>query len=221
MAARVRRIKGPVSLGLVCLMLLPVWRARAGDDPGKQRTGTLAVVNAGNGGSETVARVSQALSSYVGGWSGQPGVAAYLEGRPSPGALPMGQIGQGLVRLSERVRSESRASSQDLTDLGRLLGVDYLALVRVRGRSYVVRLYSVRSASYAPGTFEGRTAGELSTKGLKEYVVQQTRAGGKVIVNRPRWWIWAAAAGVAALTLTLVLTTGRDSSGDLRIRVTR
>jgi hypothetical protein len=58
---------------------------------------------------------------------------------------------------------------------------------------------------------------------LRDYVLGQTRpAARKPAAKRTRWWIWIAAAGVAALTLGLALSAGGDdTSGDLRVRVGR
>jgi len=201
---------------LALTLLLPLRPALARDK--QQPAGTLAVINAGSTRYETVEQAARTLTTYLGGWATQPGISAYLYGRPNPGALPVGQTGEELVRLVERVRTERSASRGDLSALSRLLGVDYLLLLRVGGRTFQARLFSVRRGSYGPGTFEAEIDKQQS---LKQYVVEQTRARGKLIIERPRWWMWVAAAGLAALTLTLVLTTGDDSSGDLRIRVTR
>ena len=191
--------------------------ARAAD---KGPRGTLAVVNAGKGGHEVVERVARSLGPHLGGWTRQPGVDAFLAGRPSPGALPVGKTGEDLVRLVEKLREDRSPSRSALTELGRLLGVDYLLLVRVGARSVVARLYSVHRQAYAPESFEGQVGEEGR---LRDYVLAQTRGPSRPAGRRwSHWWIWAAAAGLAALTIGLAVSSGGDdATGDLRIRVTR
>jgi hypothetical protein len=206
---------GVAVLLAVALVVQPAL-ARAGD---KKPKGKLAVVNAGHRHHETVEQAGRVLARHVGGWSGQPGISDFLAGKPNPGALPVGQTGKDLVRLVERVRTERVASRRDLTDLGRLLGVDYLLLMRVGRSTFVARLYSVRRARYSPHRLEARNA-EVSR--LEPWVLEETGAGQKTSKKTySKWWIWAVAGGLAALTIGLALGTGSDTEGDLRIRVSR
>lgn len=187
--------------------------------PDKSPRGTLAVVNAGKGRHEVVERVARALGPHLGGWTRQPGVDAFLAGRPSPGALPVGKTGEDLVRLVEKLREDRSPSRSELTELGRLLGVDYLLLVRVGARTLVARLYSVHRQAYAPESFEGPVGEEGR---LRDHVISQSRGPSRPVGRWSRWWIWAAAAGLAALTIGLAVSSGGDDArGDLRIRVTR
>ena len=214
MTRRARQVLAPL-LGLV-VALQPALARPADTSP----RGTLAVVNAGKGRHEVVERVARALGPHLGGWTRQPGVDAFLAGRPSPGALPVGKTGEDLVRLVEKLREDRSPSRTELTELGRLLGVDYLLLVRVGARSLVARLYSVHRQADAPEGFEGRVGDEAR---LRDYVLAQTRGPSRPAGRRwSRWWIWAAAAGLAALTIGLAVSSGGDDAkGDLRIRVTR
>lgn len=189
--------------------------------PALARTGTLAVVNADQARHEVVQQVTRSLERYLGGWARQPGVDAFLAGRNNPGALPAGQTGEDLVRLVEQVRSRRIPGRAEMTGLGRLLGVDYLLLVRVEATSLTGRLYSVRRQRYAPvDPFVGQADRPAP---LRDYVLRQTRAAGKkTAAKRTRWWLWIAAAGLAALTIGLAVSAGGDeTSGDLRIRVSR
>jgi hypothetical protein len=189
---------------------LPARRAHA-------RRGTLAVVNIGNAGHEVAERAIGALRPHLGGWARQVGIEAYLAGRPHPGSLPVGDTGKDLVRLVERVRTRS-ASRGDLQDLGRLLGVDYLLLIRVRASTYVARLFSVHQGSYAPGQLEAR----LTEEGrLQQYVKAQATRGKVFKTSRYRWWVWGIAAAIAAVTIGLALAGRDERSGDLRVRVSR
>lgn len=207
-----------VLLATVLVVQPALVHARAGE---KKPVGKLAVVNAGHRHHETVERAVRAVARHVGGWAGQPGISDFLAGRPNPGALPVGQTGKDLVRLVERVRTERVASRRDLTDLGRLLGVDYLLLMRVGRRAFVARLYSVRRAQYSPHALEAKNA---QVSRLEAWVLEESGAGQAQKPRsgtRFRWWIWAVAGGLAALTLGLALGTGSDTEGDLRIRVSR
>jgi hypothetical protein len=181
--------------------------------------GRLALVNTGKDGHEVVERAAEVLSDLVGGWAREPGIGALLAGRPNPGALPVGETGRDLVRLVERVRTERLASRKDLSALGKLLGVDYLLLIRARGDGFVARLFSTHRRSHAPRRFEGK-AGELSK--LRLYVKEEAGRPKRLLDGiSGRWWVWIIAGGVAALTVGLALAGGDDTKGDLRIRVSR
>jgi hypothetical protein len=185
-----------------------------------ERRGTLAVVNLTpqGAGQEVARRAREALSPHLGGWAREPGIAAFLEGGHHPTALPSGETGRELALLHERLRA-GKALARDLADLGRLLGVDYLLLLRVRGRTLSAHLFSVGRASYAPQSYE---AGVDDVERLRAYVAHQTRAPATAPRSGSRWgrwWIWALAAGVGALTVGLALGAKSDEKGDLRIRV--
>jgi hypothetical protein len=187
-----------------------------------ERRGTLAVVNLTpqGAGHEIAGRARETLAPHLGGWAREQGIAAYLEGRPHSARLPSGETGRELGLLCERLRA-GQALQKDLSDLGRLLGVDYLLLVRVRGRTLAARLFSVGRGSYAPQGYEA-PADDLGR--LRDYVREQTRAPARPAKSGSRWgrwWIWALAAGVGALTVGLALGAKSDESGDLRIRVSR
>jgi len=188
--------------------------ARAAPDGG----GSLAVVNLEATGHEVVERAVRELGALVGGWSQQPGVGALLTGRPGPGSLPAGQTGKDLLRLVVRLRSDRTATGTDIAALGRLLGVDYLLLIRVRESTIAAQLYSVHRGRYAPNAFAGKVT-EVAR--LRDYVREQTAQRAPAKRASTRWWIWAIAAGLAALTIGLAVSGRDDSVGDLRVRVSR
>jgi hypothetical protein len=182
------------------------------------REGTVAIVNlGGSAGSDVAARVSDALRDLVGGQARQPGVAAYLIGRPE-GKLPAGEVGKELEVLVGRLRSR-QTSQGELGSLGRLLSVDYLLLMAVRGGGYTARLFSVHRLSYAPDTLQSPFGDSAE---LRAYVRQQTRpARASVKSWLKRWWVVGLAAVVCGVTLGVALGTGHDqNSGELRIRAT-
>lgn len=183
--------------------------------------GTLAVVNLSAGGWEVAQRSAREMGQLVGGWARQPGIGAYLAGRPNPGALPVGDTGKDLARLVQRIRSGARPAGSDLAALGRLLGVDYLLLLKVRPTRLSGRLFSVHRRSYAPQGYEGKPADSAT---LVSYVRQQTGAAGagkKKTTSKAKWVIWAVAAALAAVTIGLAVASQDDTEGDLRIRVRR
>ena len=184
------------------------------------REGTLALVNlSSERGHQVVERANVALGTLVGGWARQPSIAGFLAGRPNPGALPVGDVGKDLTMLVERLRAR-QASSGEIAALGRLLGVDYLVLLRVSATGYAARLFSVQRASYAPGA-------PLEVKGsdvdlLRGYLHDQTRPPAKSKRSwRSRWWIWGIVAAVAGVTIGLAVSQKDDSKGDLRIGISR
>ena len=181
--------------------------------------GNLAVVNLDTRGWEVAEQVTKKMDHLVGGWARQPGIAAYLAGRPNPGALPVGDTGKDLARLGDRLRAPGRPRSGDLSALGRLLGVDYLLLLKVKPEQLSARLFSVRRGSYAPQGFEGKPA---DSQTLLEYVKAQTgKPAPKKKISRTKWIIWGVAAALAAVTIGLALAAAEETSGDLRIRVSR
>jgi hypothetical protein len=193
------------------------------------RGGTLALVNISPGGANAdfVIDAGATLKSSVGGWATQPSIADFLAGRSSPGTLPTGEVGQNLSRLVNRAR-DRQASTKDLAELGRLLGVDYLLLLSVGHRGFAARLYSVPRQSYAPSGLEAKTR-DLAL--LRAYLRQQARpadphpaaSGGKWSWRRnwKRYVIFGAAVAVASVTLGFALSQRNEASGDLRIRVSR
>jgi len=197
-------------------LLAAAWPAAS---QGKQ--GTLALVNttSGGGGFEVAERAAEALKSYVGGWARQPPIAAYLAGRPNPGPLPAGDVGRELTSLVERLRLR-QAQGRDLSDLGRLLGVDYLLLLHLKPSGYAARLFSIHRQAYSP---QGLEAKGHDMGLLREYLREQTRIPKEAPKKRSwaRYWIWGAAAVLGAVTLGLALSAKDDTKGDLRIRVTR
>jgi hypothetical protein len=193
------------------LMLLYPWQAWG-------REGTIALVNVSPHGAELVLQGGQLLRAKIGGWARQSSIAAFLAAQPNPGALPTGDVGQELVTHVERLRGKA-LRQQDLSALGRLLGVDYLLLFKIYPQRFTATLYSVPRQLYAPQSLEASRA-DLSL--IVSYVQTQTRTAAKAAPARwTRWWFWALAAGVGGLTLGLALTAKDDSSGSLRIRVER
>lgn len=194
--------------------------------PAKGPRGSLAVVNLGRRGAFGWLRVRaahEALASFSGGWAKTPSVAASLAGDPAAGVLPNADVGRLLNQLLERLRRPGRPSIGDLFRLGRLLGVDYLLLMRVRGgatssASISARIFSVHRQEYAPQGFERE---DDRIAGLKSYVKHQIggRKGKGTI--RERWWVWAIAGAVAAVTLVLSALNENDQEGTLKIRVKR
>ena len=183
--------------------------------------GNLAVVNLELRGWEVARRVTRQMEHLVGGWARDPGIAKYLAGRPNPGVLPVGDTGKDLSRLVDRVRSGGRPSTADLGSLGRLLGVDYLLLLKVKAETLSARLFSVRGGTYAPQGFEAKQA---DGKSLLAYVEAQThkkKVAKKKKISTTKWIIWGVAAALAAVTIGLALSSTDDTSGDLRIRVHR
>ena len=181
--------------------------------------GNMAVMNLDSRGWEAAREVTRKLEPLMGGWARQPGIAAYLTGRPNPGALPVGDTGKDLARLGDRLRSSGRPSPRDLSALGRLLGVDYLLLLKVKPKHLSARLFSVRRGTYAPQGFEGKPS---DSDTLLAYVKAQTRKPAqKKKISRTKWIIWGVAAALAAVTIGLALAAQEETSGDLRIRVSR
>lgn len=218
MAARVDSVRGATAALLAAVMLLAPTAALA-------RKGSLAVVNLRSRvGSAEAKEAGKELADHVGGWARQEKIAAYLAGeRISQEALPAGATGEDLERLVLAVReAEGTPDASDLGNLGQLLGVDYLVLLKVKEERLTARLFSVHRREYSPKGFEAR-AGE--TGGLKGYVLDQS--GQKAAEKKEggllgkRWWIWAIAGVVAAAGLVLVFTLPDDSQGDLKIRVNR
>jgi hypothetical protein len=207
---RGRRRLGP----WLALLLLLSGRAEA-------REGTLAVVALGTGAGnahEVVLRLADALKDSLGGLARQASVTAYLVGQPNAGALPAGDAGQEITVLVDRVRGR-QASSGEIASLGRLLGVDYLLLVTVRGRGYACRLFSVHRLTYAPETLES-SLGDPGT--VRDYLRAQTRPARPTARSwLKRWWVAGLVAVVGGVTLGLALANRDQSSGDLRIRVSR
>ncbi len=181
--------------------------------------GRLAVVNMKTDGAELVSRAAEALGPHVGGWASQPSIAAFLAGEQNPGALPSGDVGQELTSLVAGLRA-GKSSARELTALGRLLGVDYLLLLRVKPSRYSAKLYSVGTQSYAPRSFDSATHDlRLLKSYVKEQAGQKKRPAKKSAISR--WWMLAAAAGLAGITIGLALSSGDDHSGDLTITVRR
>ena len=185
--------------------------------------GTLAVVNLGRPGAagwEVAARAQEHLSGLGADWSRQPGVAGHLIGRPNPGVLPSGESGRDLGLLLQRVRAGGSASGADLWKLGRLLGVDYLLLMKIGRRGMRARLYSVARQHYSPDEL---VSGDQRVERLSGYVAAQVRAKPKkkLPIWRRRWWVWLIAAGLGAVTIGLALSSGDDTKGKLKIRVSR
>jgi hypothetical protein len=200
---------------LVATLLLPATASA--------HQGTLALVNVGRGGAEVVLQAGEALKPYIGGWARQASIAAFLAGQASPGALPTGDVGRDLTLFVDRLRNR-QASSMDLSDLARLLNVDYLLLLRVGATHCTARLFSLGRQAYAPVSFE---ASRHDVGALRQYVQRQTGAASPPVEKpapRRRWvkWVlWGGAAALGGLTLGLALSQRNDTSGDLRIRVTR
>jgi hypothetical protein len=218
-------------MGLVLLVALP--RAALA------REATLAVVNIGApSGASLSGRAATTLQDSLGGLARHPGVAAYLAGSGASGegsrgaakagegsrgaakasGLPAGEAGKEIAALVERARTRSAAPGE-LGSLGRLLGVDYLLLVLVRGHGYSARLFSVHRLAYSPDTLESSVG---DTTELRPYLRQQTRpAKSSVKSFLRRWWIVGLIAVVSGVTLGVALGTRSSDTGDLRIRATR
>ena len=184
---------------------------------------SLAVLNVhADAGWPVVERARQALHRWIGGWAQQPGVADNLVGKPHPGVLPSNESGQDLGQLLQRLRSSGRPSTSQLWQLGRLLGVDYLVVLHVRKARLSARLFSVQRQRWAPQGFEQQGH---DVEALRTYVLDQGRAGQKRKLAssswRKKWWVWAIAGALAAVTLGFALAEGDSNSGTLRIKVTR
>lgn len=181
------------------------------------RPGNLALINLDPPRSDVVQQASKVVSPYLGGWARQSDIAAYLEGETYSGALPTGDVGKELVILVERVRTR-QSSNKDLTDLGRLLGVDYLLLLKPKPQELTAQLFSVQRQTYAPQSFHSAPP---NAQLLLAYLQEQTRAAPTTKSSKSHWWIWAIAVGLGGLTLGLALSNHDETAGDLRIRVTR
>jgi hypothetical protein len=158
--------------------------------PEKRRTqkrrprGSLAVVSLGRPGKpgwEMAQKVRLLLARYARGWAEQPGIADNLVGKPNPAVLPADEVGKQLPVLLQKLRMGGRPSSSTLWQLGRLVGVDYLLLVKVRGKKLSARLFSVNRQRFAPQGFdrEGHDA-----KQLLAYIADQTRETKKARKKR-------------------------------------
>jgi hypothetical protein len=184
--------------------------------PALAREATLAVVNVGApSGAELTSRAAGSLQDSVGGLARQPAVAAYLAGSGEARELPPGDVGKEIAALVVRARTRNAAPGE-LGSLGRLLGVDYLLLVLVRGHGYSTRLFSVHRLAYSPDTLESSMG---DTTALRPYLRQQTRpAKSSVKSFLRRWWIVGLIAVVSGVTLGVALGTRSSDTGDLRIR---
>ncbi len=193
-------------------------------------TATLAVMNLARSGLEgwqMVERTRQAFSSWVGGWARQPGIGDHLVGKPQPRVLPSNESGQDLAELLQKLRSRGTPSTSALWQLGRLLGVDYLLVLKVGKRKVSARLFSVHRQRWAPQGYEGA---DHAVAPLKRYVLAQAGAtrqrrrgknGASGSFWAKKWWVWAIAGALAAVTLGFALSDNDESAGTLRIRVTR
>ena len=189
------------------------------------RKGSLALINLGKEESVEATREANALlKKHVGGWARQAGIADFLAGAPlKPETLPEGAAGEDLERLVLAVREATGTpDTGDLGNLGQLLGVDYLLLVKVNKQRLSAQLFSVPARSFGPRGFEDKLG---ATQRLKAYVLDQS--GQKAAAEKKkglfgkRWWIWAVAGAVAVAGVVLIFTLPDDTAGDLKIRVTR
>ncbi|MCK5795624.1 MAG: hypothetical protein KAI47_00460, partial [Deltaproteobacteria bacterium] len=195
--------------------------------PAAALRGTLAVVNLGRPGARgwrMAAQIRQAFSAWSGGWARQPGIADHLEGKPQPEVLPSNESGRDLGEVLEKVREGGRPSTSPLWKLGRLLGVDYLLVVKVRTRGVSARLFSVHKQRWAPQGYE-HTGHE--TAPLRAYVLDQVgrRASPGSKTKRAfwhkKWWVWVIGGALAAVTLGFALSNTDTSKGTLHITVSR
>ena len=149
-----------------------------------------------------------------------------LIGRPhriSQRCLRTQVLGEPIVDLGlllQRIRSGGRAAGADLWKLGRLLGVDYLLLLKVRRSGMRAHLYSVTRQRYSPDEL---VSGDQRVERLAGYIAAQVRSKPKKKPPawRRRWWVWLIAAGLGAVTIGLALSASDDTKGALRIRVSR
>jgi hypothetical protein len=192
-------------------------------------TATLAVLNLdrpGLQGWQVAEKARVELSSWAGGWARQPGIADHLVGKPQPRVLPSNESGQDLAELLQKLRTQGTPSSSSLWQIGRLLGVDYLLVLKVRKSRVSARLFSVHRQRWAPQGYE-RAGHQVAP--LKRYVLAQAgvkrgkRRGKKASGSwwARKWWVWAVAGALAAVTIGFALSDSDDSAGTLRIRVKR
>lgn len=210
-------------LGLAALLLVLLAPCAA-----QARKGTLALLNLDTAepGIKATRQASAELKAHVGGWARQEGIAEFLAGAPlKPDALPEGAAGEDLERLVLLVRgADGPPDKGDLGNLGQLLGVDYLLLIKVKGERLTAQLFSVPGRTYGPRGFDEKL-GEGVSERLKAYVLDQSGQKAAAELKKgllgKRWWIWAVAGAVAVAGVVLLFTLPEDDTGDLKIRVTR
>lgn len=216
MAARV--------IAALLLLLLP-GVARAED-----RKGTLALLNIGKeeAGIKATHLAGAALKPHVGGWARQQKIAEFLAGAPlEADAMPEGAAGEDLERLVLAARgADGPPDKGDLGNLGQLLGVDYLLLIKVKGERLTAQLFSVPGRQFGPRGFDEKLGeGAETIQRLKAYVLDQSGQKKKAALKKgfwgKRWWIWAVAGAVAVAGVVLIFALPEDTTGDLKIRVTR
>ena len=189
------------------------------------RKGTLALINLGKEeGIEATRQAGETLKVHVGGWARQQGIADYLAGAPlKKDALPEGATGEDLERLILAVREATGTPDiGDLGNLGQLLGVDYLLLIKVDKERLKAQLFSVPGRKFGPRGFDDKVG---ANERLKAYVLDQSGQKAEAEMKKglfgKRWWIWAVAGAVAVAGVVLIFTLPDDTTGDLKIRVTR
>jgi hypothetical protein len=163
------------------------------------------------------------LKSWIGGWAEAVPIADALLGPVQPESLPKGMVGDELRQLIPWLRRSTEMQPGDVRRLGKLLGVDYVLVIGVDGERLNARLFSVRQGKFSPqahvATLEQR--GTLQ-RYVRTQLAPQREEKSAWASFKKRWWIWAAAAGLAAVTIGVALgTDSGDRSGALRVRVYR
>lgn len=205
---RTRRF--PVVAMLLVLILVPTTALG--------RTGSLAVINAGDKGADVAVKVNRILRPFLGLHVQEPATAHLLNGAAGSASQPVQKPDKELVGIVERIRGGKKVSKGDLSRVGHLLGVDYLLMLRVKGSNVTGRLFSVHLRAYSANTFRGDTE-QLYRIGA--YVRDQATRRPGAFKTETSWWVWAIVAGLGALAIGMAIAGDDDTSGDLRIRVSR
>lgn len=165
-------------------------------------------------------RASLKLKAYLGAWAKQPGVEDHLLNRDRRRILPEGELGQNLSPRLKDLRYGGRLSTSKLWELGRLLAVDYLLLLKFRDQNVSARLFSIHRQVYAPQGFEGALS---DVDKLKAYLLDQTKEKPKEVKSESwtkKWWVWAIIGSATAISAGFALAAQKDdSSGRLTIEI--
>jgi len=216
---------GIIGLVVTSIIIAPI--SNGGGSAIAKEKASLALVNLTPQRWQVAQGVAKELGDWVDGWAREPVVAAALMGKPAAASLPSGQVVTKLGRLLATLRQQGALDQKALGELGKLLGVDYVLVLKIPAGGLAAHLFSVRRRALAPERFRSE---HRRGSALRQYVVSQVAA--PVTTSGPwhsgiwqrfkkRWWVWAIVAGLGAVTLGVALGTGQGDSGTLNVHIHR